>query len=151
MINQNLKDVCDALTEADRAILNIKEGYVCELDENIDRAVNAVSEADDQLRYLDEDLNELEEYRDIGDVYELQELEAERDDLKEDLEKATAKGPEYIALARQHKVLESSHAIQREIISALMARYREVHVMTNEESLGNLMAYAAKMVEEGKS
>lgn len=148
IINQNVKDVRDALDTADRSINEIKEGYVCELGDNIESALNAVSEAEDQLRYLDEDLNELEEYREIGDVYELQELESERDDLREDLEKATAKGPEFTALEKQHENLKKQHEVQRQIIHALLERIREVSALTTQESILDVMQVSVKAQEQ---
>ena len=90
--NSNVQDVADAITEADDRLKVLRETPLEDVIDQIDGVASAIEEIENQLRYVDSDIEEYEAAREfaeeasslgVEDVYDLREVIEERDDLLE--------------------------------------------------------------------
>ena len=145
MRNEMVDDVQSKIEAAERAVNEIKEGYVCNLASNIESALRSISEAESELIYVDD------EFGDVQD--QLEEIEnrygsTDPDDWDIPDEDELNELRELRGLAKQHKVLEASRDVQRKIISGLLTHVRELHGATSEDAISRIMAKAGRNEEK---
>ena len=148
-----VQDVQDKLNDAERAVAEVKEGYVCDLEPNLDTILEHISNAEDELRYVNDELEEKTDYLDeiesrYGSVDPDDWAIISEDDFEDRVSELHKELNDKLTEAcTQVTTLEYYHENQRLIISALLARFREVQGATCEDALTKLMVAATVNVK----
>ena len=145
MRNPMVDDVQSKIDEAERAVNAIKDGYVCDLASNIEQALKYISKAEYELSYVDDEFADAQEL--------LEEIEnrygsTDPDDWNIPDEDEVNELRELRGLAKQHKVLEAAHDVQRRIISGLLTHVRELNGATSEDTITCIMDQAGRDEEK---
>jgi DNA repair ATPase RecN len=157
MTHSLIQDVQSNLDSAERAVNDVKEGYVCDLESNLETVLERISDAESELRYCND---ELEEQQDALDEIESRFGSHDPDDwdvlhvddgdeLRAALRKAEERGDllalENKGMAGQFNVLQDAHEQQRHIIGALLTHFRELNESTSEQTLIRIMQGAEQL------
>jgi hypothetical protein len=142
-----VQDVQTCLDDAERAVEAVKEGYVCDLESNLDTILEHISSAEGELRYVND---ELEEKQDIYDEIESRfsspdpddwefSNESEMDELRELRDKV-----ELLEADTELENLRTCHENQREVIMALLTRLSEINAAVSRDEINKLLGTLAK-------
>ena len=144
-----VQDVESKISDAEAAVRTLKEGYVCDLDSNIEEINEALSGIESELVYVNDELEEKTDYLDeiemrFGsvdpddwDLVDTDEAEA----LKADFERVTK------ALTQSEtelRNLKGFHANQSAIITALLTHFRQLRLDVSEDTLIRIMQEAQR-------
>lgn len=151
--NSLVQDVQDKLDDAERAVTEVKEGYVCDLEPNLDTILEHISNAEDELRYVNDELEEKSDYLDeiegrYGSVDPDDWSIISEDDFEDRVSELHKELNDKLTEAcTQVTHLQYFHENQKLIISALLAQFRLVHGATSEAELVALMQEATANVK----
>lgn len=149
--NSNVQDVADAIRDAEDKAESLKGTPVEDVVDQIDAVLAALTSIEDELRYVDSDIEDLEGFREfselasgegIDDEYDLRALIEERDDLADRVKEleATVTSPEEIEkLQAQVTNLTHWHDNQALVIRALLDRLGEIGALTDSNAIGDLI------------
>jgi pantothenate kinase len=134
----NYDDVTYAMGDLEGGIDELLSTEVNGLVGQIDEVKTQWGKVERELSYLEEDCEELERFREIGDINDVEEICEKVADLEEDLETAKA------ALADDKVRVELEnlkvyHENQRNVILALLRKVREVHKSLSEAEIAKLL------------
>jgi chromosome segregation ATPase len=134
----NYDDVTYAMGDLEGGIDELLSTEVNGLLGQIDEVQTQFGKVERELSYLEDDFEELERFREIGDINDVEEISEKVADLEEDLETAKA------ALADDKVRVELEnlkvyHENQRNVIHALLRKVREVHKSLSEAEIVQVM------------
>ena len=155
-----VQDVESRISDAEAAVRTLQEGYVCDLDSNIEEINEALSGIESELVYVND---ELEDKTDSLDEIEMRFGSVDPDDwdtidadeaeaLKADFERVTKALTQRLTQSETElRNLKGFHDAQKLIITALLARFRNlrdhagrVSELITEDALIELMQDATK-------
>lgn len=154
--NSNVQDVADAIRDAEEKAGELKQCPLEDVLDQVDAVLAAVSNIEDELRYVDSDIEDLEGFREfselasaegIEDEYDLREVIEERDELAEkvkELEASTADAAEIEKLQAENEHLQHWHDNQGMVIRALLDRLSQINGLVDSNSIGDLIFNATR-------
>jgi Xaa-Pro aminopeptidase len=125
----NYDDVTNKMGDLEYAINDLGSTTLDDVADRISEISGIFDSLEREVNYLDDDFRELEEYRELGDITEVQEM----------CEKAEAKDPDELAN------LKEAHENQRLVIHALLTKLREVQGAVTEDEIMRVITTAGKV------
>jgi chromosome segregation ATPase len=141
----NFDDVVYAMGNLEASIDELLSTEVNCLIDKIDDVQSQLGKAERELGYLEDDFEELERFRELGDVDDLEDLSEKVADLEEDLEtaKKAVVDRHTLSLHVEHENLKKHHENQRRTIMALLGRLRYARETLSEAEIVKLMSEAS--------